>query len=58
DFQGEFSDIWPALCDAYVEWSEADNQDWLKTLKRRAARLPDSILRTARAERLRKEIDR
>jgi hypothetical protein len=57
-FQGEFGDIWPALCDTYVEWSEADNQSWLEDLKRRAARLPDSILRTARAEQLRKEINR
>lgn len=54
---GGFSDIWPALCDTYVEWAEADNQRWLEGLKRRAARLPDSILRTARAERLRKEIN-
>jgi hypothetical protein len=57
-FQGEFSDIWPALCDTYVEWAEGDNRGWLADLKRRAARLPDSILRTARAERLRKEINR
>jgi hypothetical protein len=57
-FQGAFGDIWPALCDTYVEWSEADNQTWLERLQQQAARQPDSILRTARAERLRKEIDR
>jgi hypothetical protein len=56
-FEGGFSDIWPALCDTYVEWAEADNQSWLENLKRRASRLPDSILRTARAEQLRKEIN-
>jgi hypothetical protein len=57
-FPGAFDQIYPALCDTYVEWAEADNQTWLDDLKRRAARLPASILRTARAERLRKEIDR
>jgi hypothetical protein len=41
-----------------VAWSEADNEAWLADLKRRAGRLPDSILRTARAERLRKETNR
>ena len=57
-FQGAFDAIWPALCDTYVEWSEADNQTWLDDLQRRAAQLPDSILRTARAEGLRKEFNR
>lgn len=57
-FQGPFGDIWPALCDTYVEWSEADNQTWLDDLQRRSARLPGSILRTARAEGLRKEFNR
>lgn len=57
-FQGAFGDIWPALCDTYVEWSEVDNQSWLEDLQRRAVRLPDSILRTARAEGLRKESNR
>ena len=57
-FPGAFDQVWPDLCDTYVEWAEADNQAWLDELKRRAARLPASILRTARAERLRKELDR
>jgi hypothetical protein len=57
-FPGAFDQVWPDLCDTYVEWAEADNQIWLDDLKRRAARLPTSILRTARAERLRKENDR
>jgi hypothetical protein len=57
-FQGTFGDVWPALCDTYVEWSEADNQTWLDDLQRRTARLPGSILRTARAEGLRKEFNR
>jgi hypothetical protein len=54
-FHGEIADVWPRLCDTYVAWCDKDNEAWLADLKRRAARLPDSILRTARAERLRKE---
>jgi|GEM_PF-2896529 len=57
-FQGTVGDVWPALCDTYVQWSEADNQTWLDDLQRRTARLPGSILRTARAEGLRKEFNR
>ena len=38
DFHGEISKVWPKLCDAYVEWCEADNGTWLSTLKRKAAR--------------------
>lgn len=57
-FEGEPAAIWPRLCDTYVEWSEADNEAWLNDLKRRSAKLPDSILRVARAERLRKECNR
>jgi hypothetical protein len=57
DFQGSVADIWPRLCNTYVEWSEADNDAWLGDLKRQAARLPDTIFRAARADRLRKEKD-
>jgi hypothetical protein len=58
EFHGPAEQIWPALCDTYVEWSEQDNDKWLEALKRRAARRPDSIFRTARADQLRKEVDR
>lgn len=58
EFHGPVEQIWPALCDTYVEWSESDNDKWLEAVKRRAARLPDSIFRAARADQLRKESDR
>jgi hypothetical protein len=58
DFQGALAVVWPQLCDTYVEWCEADNAKWLADLRTRAARLPDSIFRAARADRLRKEVDR
>jgi hypothetical protein len=57
DFQGEAAEIWPQVCDTYVQWVDEDNHKWLADLKRRATRLPDTILRAARADRLRKEID-
>jgi len=40
-----------------VAWLEADNEAWLNGLKKKAVRRPDSILRAARADRLRKETD-
>lgn len=55
DFAGPMAEVWPKICDTYVEWSDEDNQQWLNTVKQQAARLPDSILRAARADRLRKE---
>ena len=55
DFHGELSKVWSKLCDAYVEWCEADNETWLSMLKRKAAKLPDTIHRAAWADRLRKE---
>jgi len=58
DFQGAVADIWPRLCDTYVEWSEQDNEAWLSQLKRQAGRLPDTIQRAAWADRLRKDIHR
>ena len=58
DFQGMAAEIWPHLCDTYVRWLDEDNEKWLADLKRRATRLPDTILRAARADRLRKERDR
>ncbi len=57
DFSGPMAKIWPRLCDTNVEWLEADNEAWLNGLKKKAARQPDSILRAARADRLRKETD-
>ncbi|MCL4303974.1 MAG: hypothetical protein KJ077_50285 [Anaerolineae bacterium] len=58
EFHGLVEQIWPALCDTYVQWAEDDNDKWLEAIKRRAARLPDSIFRAARADQLRKEVDR
>ncbi len=58
EFHGPVEQIWPVLCDTYVEWSEQDNDKWLEATKRRAARLPDTIFRAARADQLRKEVDR
>lgn len=58
DFSGPLEKIWPQICDTNVQWLEEDNSVWLNDLKRRAARLPDSILRAARADRLRKERER
>jgi hypothetical protein len=55
DFQGSIEQVWPDICDTYVAWCEADNEAWLADLKKKAARLPDTILRAARADRLRKE---
>lgn len=55
-FQGDVASIWPQLCDTFVAWCDKDNQDWLAGLKKQAEkRLPETILRVARAERLRKE---
>ncbi len=58
DFAGPLADIWPQLCDTYVAWSNEDNEKWLAEVKRRAARLPDTIMRAAQADRLRKQVDR
>lgn len=58
DFQGLAAAIWPHLCDTFVQWLDEDNEKWLADLKRKATRLPDTILRAARADRLRKETDR
>ncbi|MEW5959249.1 MAG: hypothetical protein AB1801_16080 [Chloroflexota bacterium] len=58
DFQGSAAEIWPQLCDTYVQWVDEDNDQWLAELKRQATRLPDTILRAARADRLRKETER
>jgi hypothetical protein len=58
EFHGPVEHIWPGLCDTYVQWSEEDNDKWLEAIKRRAARLPDTIFRAARADQLRKEVDR
>ena len=55
DFQGPTEAVWPRIGETYVSWCDEDNEAWLTALKRRAARLPDSILRAARADRLRKE---
>ncbi|MCP4287957.1 MAG: hypothetical protein GY792_26560, partial [Gammaproteobacteria bacterium] len=55
-FQGDIAVVWPQLCDTFVEWCDQDNHAWLTGLKKQAAkRLPETILRVARAERLRKE---
>ncbi|GIK38121.1 MAG: hypothetical protein BroJett011_19540 [Chloroflexota bacterium] len=58
DFGGSIAEVWSQICDTYVQWSDEDNEAWLSEFKRKAAKLPDSILRTARADRLRKEQDR
>lgn len=58
DFQGSMAEVWPRVGETYVSWSDEDNEAWLSDLKRKAARLPDSILRAARADRLRKEKER
>jgi hypothetical protein len=58
DFQGPAAVMWPHLCDTFVQWLDEDNEKWLADLKRKATRLPDTILRAARADRLRKETDR
>ena len=58
DFSGPPGKVWPRLCDANVAWLEEDNAAWLNDLKKKAARQPDSILRAARADRLRKETNR
>jgi hypothetical protein len=55
DFQGAIWDTWSRIADTYVEWYEADNDRWLGDLKRKAARLPDTIRRAAWADRLRKD---
>src|SRR5688572_12303637 len=55
DFQGSVVEVWPRIGDTYVTWCDEDNEAWLSELKRKAAKLPDSILRAARADRLRKE---
>ncbi|MCP4934236.1 MAG: hypothetical protein GY927_08545, partial [bacterium] len=55
-FQGDVASVWPELCDTFVAWCDKDNHAWLTGLKKQAAkRLPETILRVARAERLRKE---
>ncbi|HEX9922178.1 MAG TPA: hypothetical protein VGD99_05915 [Anaerolineae bacterium] len=58
DFQGTVEEMWPQLCDTYVQWLDEDNDTWLADLKRKATRLPDTILRAARADRLRRETER
>jgi hypothetical protein len=58
DFHGPMAKIWPEIGDTYVQWCDADNETWLAELKRKATRLPDTILRAARADKLRKYIDR
>jgi hypothetical protein len=58
DFEGPLAETWPRLCDTYVQWSDEDNEQWLAEIKRKADRLPDTILRAAQADRLRKETDR
>ncbi len=58
DFSGPLVQSWPQICDTHVAWLDEDNEAWLNELKRKATRLPDSILRAARADRLRKETDR
>lgn len=58
DFHGPIEAVWPRIGETYVNWCDEDNEAWLTALKRRAARLPESILRAARADRLRKEKDR
>jgi len=55
DFHGPLVNAWPRIGDAYVKWCHEDNEAWLNQLKRKAAKVPDSILRAARADRLRKE---
>jgi hypothetical protein len=55
DFRGALWDIWRQIADCYVEWYEADNERWLGDLKRKAARLPDTVQRAAWADRLRKD---
>lgn len=55
-FKGSIVEVWDTLCDTYVEWCDADNKAWLDDLKQKAERSPDSILRAAYAERLRKEV--
>ena len=58
DFHGPMTTVWPRLADTYVQWCDADNEQWLQSLKNKAKRqTPDSIFRAARAERLRKERD-
>jgi len=55
-FQGDLGQVWPRLCDTFVEWGDKDTHDWLEKIKKQAAKqLPETILRVARAERLRKE---
>jgi hypothetical protein len=54
-FEGSIAEVWPRICDTFVEWCDGDNRAWLDNLKRQAERLPDSVIRTAQAERLRKE---
>lgn len=55
DFPGPLAQAWPQICDTNVAWLDADNVAWLSELKRKVAGRPDTILRVARADRLRKE---
>ena len=55
DFEGNLPDVWNRIGDAMVEWTEGENEDWLKTLKQKALRLPFRIQRLAQADRLNKE---
>ncbi|HID62685.1 MAG TPA: hypothetical protein EYP49_08130 [Anaerolineae bacterium] len=55
DFQGPIWETWSQIADTYVEWYEADNERWLGDLKRKAARLPDTVRRAAWADRLRRD---
>jgi hypothetical protein len=52
DFQGDLWDIWGDICSTFVEWYDADNEVWMESVKRAAARLPDTIQRAAWGDRL------
>ncbi len=52
DFQGDLWDVWSDICSTFVEWYDADNHAWMESLKRAAARLPDTIQRAAWGDRL------
>lgn len=55
-FEGDLFDVWHAVGDTVVEWTEKENNEWVEKIKAQAAQLPFNIQYPAIADRLDKEI--